>query len=635
MSRGGKGAVAESLRAPLLLSSREGVDPLGPGGAVSSRAPCTPLDFAPAGGGPAPATAARGSGGPSGSQTAPVYVPSEAPTSGAHSRGSSSGRADTPRATGHHHHHEGARHHSSANSAPGAATAYDQTATPSVQLSSRRQKIGQPHADAPKPAESEQQQDRRDGHGSAHPHHNHLHKHHHPPRKTPCIAEKPAQTAASCCTSSTPTATQKKQPTAKPNDQAAATTLTGAAAAHALSKSQQRAKNRLTAACLICLIFMLVEITAGYLANSLALVTDAAHLLSDVSSFGISLFAIWVSNLEGNPVMSFGYHRAEILSALLSVLLIWALALGLIYEGTRRLFHPMPVHGRIMFITAAMGTVANVGMAMILGLHTHGGIDGVHATGSCCGSKRKCCPEEEGEKPAAAELEAGLSPRFSCSSSSASSAAVPSSSSHQSGFATPAASAAPPCSAVAVPPAVPSETSASEGTAGSMSLRAAYIHAIGDLLQNIGVMIAAAIIWYRPELSIVDPICTVVFGIFVLFTTTSIIREALNVLMEGTPVSIDLASLEADLLAIPDVVELHDLHVWSISVGKPALACHIVVGREEMARRVLRSATETCQIKYNILHTTIQTDYSSNKASCDTFVHARCYAVPGALAQSE
>lgn len=158
----------------------------------------------------------------------------------------------------------------------------------------------------------------------------------------------------------------------------------------------------------------------------------------------------------------------------------------------------------------------------------------------------------------------------------------------------------------------------------SMNLRAAYIHALGDLLQNIGVMVASAIIWYNPEYAIADPACTLLFSVFVLLTTLSIIREAVNVLMEGTPLGLDVAVLQSDLVSLKGVVEVHDLHVWSISIGRPALACHLVVCDEEAARRVLRAATLLCQRKHRILHTTIQTDFSSDKPCCDTEAHQKC-----------
>ncbi|KAF8820741.1 slc30a2 protein [Cardiosporidium cionae] len=157
----------------------------------------------------------------------------------------------------------------------------------------------------------------------------------------------------------------------------------------------------------------------------------------------------------------------------------------------------------------------------------------------------------------------------------------------------------------------------------NLNLKAAYIHALGDLLQNVAVMVAAFIIWLRPSWSIADPICTLLFSIFVLFTTISILREAVNVLMEGTPIGVDLDQLSSDLNSIEGVCEVHDLHVWSLTVGKPALACHIVVDNAAVSD-VLAATTSVCQMKYGILHTTIQTDFVCKTNACDTYAHQKC-----------
>ncbi|KOB89547.1 hypothetical protein PFDG_05096 [Plasmodium falciparum Dd2] len=161
-----------------------------------------------------------------------------------------------------------------------------------------------------------------------------------------------------------------------------------------------------------------------------------------------------------------------------------------------------------------------------------------------------------------------------------------------------------------------------------VSLKTAYLHALSDLLQNVGVMIASLFIWYDPKYSIADPICSIIFCCIVFSTTISVIKEILNILMEGTPVSINLIDLKNDLLKIPGVLDVHDLHVWSLSIGKPALACHIVASKT-YSHSVLNDATLLCQNKYKILHTTVQTDYSSNRSNCETEAHLKCSTLKG------
>ncbi|CDI74390.1 cation efflux family protein, putative [Eimeria praecox] len=304
----------------------------------------------------------------------------------------------------------------------------------------------------------------------------------------------------------------------------------------AVDTAAARARRKLLVASAVCLVFMAIEVVAGIASNSLALMTDASHLLSDLCAFLISLFALWVSQLKGTMSMSFGYHRAEILGALLSVLLIWGVTAALVVAALHRIASPQ--------------------------------------------KRRASDAEQQQQQAATAGGEGDVYVRM--------------------------------------------EEEDPEAEIESMNLRAAYIHAVGDLLQNIGVMIASAIIWYNPEYSIADPACTLVFSMFVLLTTVSIIREAVNVLMEGTPLGLDVAVLQADLVSLRGVLEVHDLHVWSISIGRPALACHLVVCDEEAARRVLRAATLLCQRKHGILHTTIQTDFSSDASCCDTEAHQKC-----------
>lgn len=118
--------------------------------------------------------------------------------------------------------------------------------------------------------------------------------------------------------------------------------------------------NLLKRAILITVIFMIIEIAGGYFASSLALYSDAAHMLTDVGAMLLSLFAHWMSKRPSTPFMSFGYHRAEILGALTSGLMIWLLAGLLIYEALLRFENPPPVKGFVVLIIATLGLVANL-----------------------------------------------------------------------------------------------------------------------------------------------------------------------------------------------------------------------------------------------------------------------------------
>lgn len=126
---------------------------------------------------------------------------------------------------------------------------------------------------------------------------------------------------------------------------------------HAHTHSAPEAIKRAMA---VTILFMVIEAAGGWFANSLALLSDAAHMLTDVGAMLLSLFAIWVSRRPRTTRMSFGYHRAEILGALVSGLIIWLLSGILVYEAIQRLRTPQDVHGGIVFVVASIGLAANL-----------------------------------------------------------------------------------------------------------------------------------------------------------------------------------------------------------------------------------------------------------------------------------
>jgi zinc transporter 2 len=140
----------------------------------------------------------------------------------------------------------------------------------------------------------------------------------------------------------------------------------------------------------------------------------------------------------------------------------------------------------------------------------------------------------------------------------------------------------------------------------NINIQGAYLHVLGDSIQSIGVIIAGAFIWYNPEWKIVDLMCTLVFSVIVLYTTIKMLRNILEVLMESTPREIDATKLEKGLLEMEEVVAIHELHIWAITVGKVLLACHVKVTPEANADLVLNNVIEYIKREYNISHVTIQ-----------------------------
>uniref|UniRef100_T1IRQ1 Cation efflux protein transmembrane domain-containing protein n=1 Tax=Strigamia maritima TaxID=126957 RepID=T1IRQ1_STRMM len=135
----------------------------------------------------------------------------------------------------------------------------------------------------------------------------------------------------------------------------------------ALASTNNTARNQLLISSVLCLAFMVAEIVGGYLSGSLAIMADAAHMLSDLMSFLISLFAIWVGKKPPSRKMPFGYYRAEILGALTSVILIWILSGILIYMAINRVINQTnEIKANIMIITAVVGILFNIIMGSVL-----------------------------------------------------------------------------------------------------------------------------------------------------------------------------------------------------------------------------------------------------------------------------
>ncbi|XP_036406395.1 zinc transporter 2 [Megalops cyprinoides] len=321
------------------------------------------------------------------------------------------------------------------------------------------------------------------------------------------------------------------------------------------SREKLIARKKLYIASLVCLVFMIGEVIGGYLAHSLAIMTDAAHLLTDFGSMMVSLFSLWISCRPPTKTMNFGWHRSEILGALVSVLSIWIVTGVLVYLAIERIVkNDYEIEGHVMLITSGCAVVVNIIMAYILHHSTtfHG-----HGSGY-----QKI---DEG----------GVSP-------------VGHGHSHT-----------------------------LLGSHGNTSVRAAFIHVVGDLLQSVGVMVAAIIIYFRPEYKIADPICTFLFSMFVLGTTLTILRDVFRILMEGTPKGVEFNSVKEVLLSLKAVKAMHSLHLWALTLGQSLLSVHVAIEENADPQSVLREATELLQTKFGFYSTTIQVEqYSEDMAYC-------------------
>ena len=318
---------------------------------------------------------------------------------------------------------------------------------------------------------------------------------------------------------------------------------------------QNDAMKKLFYVSIVCLIFMRIEIIGGYLANSIAIMSDAAHLLSDLFGFAISIISITISKKVATNTMSFGFHRAEIIGALVSVTLIWGLTLWLLYEATVRIINPVQVDSIIMIIIAVIGFLFNVIMGIVLSWNGIGHVHIMH--------NHKHDDEHQHEHD-------------------------------------------------------DNDDEHDHKKNKNVNLRAALIHVIGDALQNIGILIAGIIIYFFPSYNIMDPLCTYIFSIIVGFTTISILKDCISVLMEGVPMETDLNSIEKDLKSIDGVIDIHDLHVWCLSIGKISMSCHLSCKNPQ---KTLVVAHKLLKKKYKISHTTIQVEDVKRDINCRHSLH--------------
>uniref|UniRef100_A0A8C3K0S0 Proton-coupled zinc antiporter SLC30A8 n=1 Tax=Calidris pygmaea TaxID=425635 RepID=A0A8C3K0S0_9CHAR len=282
-------------------------------------------------------------------------------------------------------------------------------------------------------------------------------------------------------------------------------------------REQHQARRKLCVASVICIFFMIAEITGEYIAGSLAVITDAAHILVDLTSFLISLFSLWLASKPPTKQLTFGWHRAEILGALMSMIIVWMVTGVLTYLASMRLLHPdYDIDATVMLITSACAVLANILLSLIL---------------------------------------------------------------HQTGHG---------------------------HTLSNASLRAAFVHAIGDLFQSISVLISALIIFFKPEYKIADPICTFVFSIFVLATTITILRDILIVLMEGTSKGLAYDAVKARILAVEKVESVHNLHLWSLTMNQTILSAHVATADTADNQKILRDITQALFEHYSFHSVTIQ-----------------------------
>jgi cobalt-zinc-cadmium efflux system protein len=264
----------------------------------------------------------------------------------------------------------------------------------------------------------------------------------------------------------------------------------------------------------LTLAFTAVEVVGGMLTGSLALLADAAHMLSDNAALAIALFAVWLAGRPSTPERSFGYQRAEILAALVNGVVLVALAIWIFVEAWGRLSDPPEVLAGWVAVVAVAGLAVNLAAAAIL---------------------------------------------------------------HRGGHDT-------------------------------LNMRAALRHVLADAVGSVGVFVAAFVILVTGW-GYADPLAGIAIALLVLASSWSVLRDSVNILLEGAPKGTDARGLGRRMAEVPGVVDVHDLHVWTITSGFPALSAHVLVERGEDCHARRRELEEILLREYGIEHTTLQVDH--------------------------
>jgi cobalt-zinc-cadmium efflux system protein len=285
---------------------------------------------------------------------------------------------------------------------------------------------------------------------------------------------------------------------------------------HAASDNRRRLKFVLG----LTATYMLAEAVGGYLANSLALLSDAGHMLADVASVGLAMFALWFSSRPANTKKTYGYYRLEILAALANGVTLVVISVLIFLEALHRLREPEAVEGVEVLFIAFGGLFVNGISAWLL-----------HAA-----------------------------------------------------------------------------------SAHNLNMRGAFLHVVGDALGSVGAILAGLLIW-QFGWTIADPVISVLMCVLIVFSSWQIIRDSVNVLLEGTPSHINVNAVIEAMQQVERVVGVHDLHVWTISSGKDALSAHVTIASGASYKAALEALQAKLLAEFNISHATIQIEMPDEEES--------------------
>ena len=265
-------------------------------------------------------------------------------------------------------------------------------------------------------------------------------------------------------------------------------------------------------AVVLTLGFAAIEAVTGIWSNSLALISDAGHMITDSAALGLALLAQFISKRPPTAKNTFGFGRAEALAAFVNSLVMLAVIGWISVEALIRFSHPVAVQGMAVILVASAGLVINMVVAWVLSKDRH-----------------------------------------------------------------------------------------------SLNTRSALVHVMGDLLGSVAAIISGAVI-YKTGWMQIDPLLSILVCILLLKSTLGVLRHSFHFLMEGVPSHINYQQIGDDMEALPGVVSVHDLHIWEMSPGFPALIGHIEIRELQEWPEVLPRIRTMLLEKHGIDHVTLQAE---------------------------
>lgn len=286
-------------------------------------------------------------------------------------------------------------------------------------------------------------------------------------------------------------------------------------------------ESRLAITFFITIFILTGEVIGGYLSNSLALLSDAGHMVTDALAIGMGFVAACISRRPSDKNATFGYHRVGLLAALINGLTLLVIAILILYESYERFFSPPMIDIPLMLGMAAFGFAGNLAMASILGHNNH----------------------------------------------------------------------------------------------EDLNVKGVWLHVLGDTLSSVGVIISGIIIYFTGW-AYADPIAGILIGGIIIWGAIRLVRDTISIFLNLTPKGFNVEMLVKTITDMPDVIDVHHVHLWPVAHNNIAFSAHILVNDQTLGEvEATKKRIEEMLKENGINHSTLQIECSST--TCDNHLYCR------------